>query len=462
MKGLVVFLLALVLADAIKGSKASDGYCSYKKKALAQRPHSVTITEFGAVGDGVTLNTVAFQNAVFYLRSFADKGGAQLYVPKGIWLTGSFSLISHLTLFLDKGAVIIGTQDVSQYLIVEPLPSYGRGIELPGARYQSLINVNNLTDVVITGDNGTIDGKGSGWWDSFRSHTLNYSRPHLVELVHSNDITISNLTFLNPPAWAIHPVYCRNVEIQNVTIDAPSDSPFTDGIVPDSSTGVCIEESSISVGHDAISLKSGWDEYGISYSKPTSNIHITKVNLQSPLGSALSFGSEMSGGISAVHADHLRIHDSRIGIGFKTTRGRGGFMQDIFVSGVDMLRVQTGIHFTGNDGRHADDNYDPDALPIVRHVTIKNVIGTSVFAAGALSGIERDPFTAICLSNINITTSSSEASAVGSWTCSDVSGFSEDVFPEPCPELQVHTSNSTLTCYSVDDPNPNYTLLASE
>jgi len=73
------------------------------------RPHSVSITEFGAVGDGITLNTKAFQNAIFYLNSFADKGGAKLFVPAGRWLTGSFDLISHLTLWLDNDAVILGS-----------------------------------------------------------------------------------------------------------------------------------------------------------------------------------------------------------------------------------------------------------------------------------------------------------------------------------------------------------------
>ncbi|KAH0459485.1 hypothetical protein IEQ34_012299 [Dendrobium chrysotoxum] len=146
----VALLLVLVVADTIKGIQDVDGPCKFKR-TVAPRPHSVTLTEFGAVGDGVTLNTIAFQNAIFYLRSFADKGGAQLYVPEGKWLTGSFNLISHLTLFLDKGAVIIGTQDLSQWPTAEPLPSYGRGIELPGRRYQSLINGNNLTDIAITG-----------------------------------------------------------------------------------------------------------------------------------------------------------------------------------------------------------------------------------------------------------------------------------------------------------------------
>jgi len=86
----------------------SSSCCSWIN-LMEVRPHSVSITEFGAVGDGITLNTKAFQNAIFYLNSFADKGGAKLFVPAGRWLTGSFDLISHLTLWLDNDAVILGS-----------------------------------------------------------------------------------------------------------------------------------------------------------------------------------------------------------------------------------------------------------------------------------------------------------------------------------------------------------------
>ena len=110
-------LLLLPLSNAVElNLKGCERQCDYKPK-LQPRPHSVSILEFGAVGDGKTLNTIAFQNAIFYLKSFADKGGAQLYVPPGKWLTGSFNLTSHLTLFLARGAVILG----SQVLILFPL-----------------------------------------------------------------------------------------------------------------------------------------------------------------------------------------------------------------------------------------------------------------------------------------------------------------------------------------------------
>ena len=104
----VALLLLVALSNAVRVN-GDGGQCG-SNPTLDPRPHSVSILEFGAVGDGKTLNTIAFQNAIFYLKSFADKGGAQLYVPPGKWLTGSFNLTSHLTLFLEKGAVLIGTQ----------------------------------------------------------------------------------------------------------------------------------------------------------------------------------------------------------------------------------------------------------------------------------------------------------------------------------------------------------------
>ena len=109
-------LLVLLLLSEAPWAVLGSLHCDQTSSGVI-RPHSVAITEFGAVGDGVTLNTKAFQNAIFYLNSFADKGGAQLFVPAGWWLTGSFDLISHLTLWLDKDAVILGSM-VSLHLLL--------------------------------------------------------------------------------------------------------------------------------------------------------------------------------------------------------------------------------------------------------------------------------------------------------------------------------------------------------
>uniref|UniRef100_A0A2N9IB85 Pectate lyase superfamily protein domain-containing protein n=1 Tax=Fagus sylvatica TaxID=28930 RepID=A0A2N9IB85_FAGSY len=444
MKILGTLLLLLAFSSAIKhNGEGNVGQCKYKR-SLDPRPHSVSILEFGAVGDGKTLNTVAFQNAIFYLKSFADKGGAQLYVPTGRWLTGSFNLTSHLTLFLERGATILVSENYIHWDIVDPLPSYGQGGEFPGGRYRSLINGHNLSDVVITGDNGTIDGQGSVWWEQYKFHLLNHTRPNLVEFIGSNDIIISNLTILNSPAWNIHPVYCSNVLIQNMTIYAPSESPYTSGIVPDSSEYVCIENCNISTNYDAIVLKSGWDEYGIAYGQPTTNVHIRGVRLQSSLGSGLAFGSEMSGGISDVLVEQLHVQNSFIGVELKTNIGRGGYMKNILVSDIELENIHLAIKATGHFGSHPDDKYDPNALPVVSGITFRNMFGANITIAGNLSGIHESPFSSICLSNITFTINSKPPP---SWLCSNITGFSEFVFPEPCTDLQDSFSNSSSACF---------------
>ncbi|RDX76636.1 putative polygalacturonase, partial [Mucuna pruriens] len=444
MKRLVTVLL-LIVSTALEGN-GEDDHVPCKPKALDPRPHSVSILEFGAIGDGKTLNTVAFQNAVFYAKSFADKGGAKLYVPSGKWLTGSFNLTSHLTLFLERGATIIASKDYAHWIPLDPLPSYGRGIDVPGGRYCSLIYGQNLSD------DGIIDGQGSVWWDLISTHSLNYSRPHLIELVASNNIIISNLTFLNSPAWSIHPVYCSNIQIQNITAHAPTELPYTSGIVPDSSEHVCIVNSNISTGNDAIVLKSGWDQYGITYGKPTANVHIRSVYLQSSFGAGLAFGSEMSGGISDIIAEQLHIFNSTIGIELKTTMGRGGYMKNIFISDAKLENINTGIGMTGYFGSHPDEKYDPNAVPVVGNITFENVIGANITIAGNFSGIVDLPFTPIWLSNVTFSMSSKSSPW---WFCSNVMGISEEVFPEPCPDLQNMYSNIS-SGFSSLHPSSNY------
>ncbi|XP_002960960.2 probable polygalacturonase [Selaginella moellendorffii] len=410
------------------GSPApAPGCCS--PRSLPKRPHSVSITDFGAVGDGRIVNTLAFQNAIFYLKSFADKGGAQLYVPRGRWLTGSFNLTSHLTLFLEEGAVILGSQDLLEWPVIPALPSYGRGRELPGGRHISLIHGKNMVDVVITGANGTIDGQGSVWWDWFHNKTLDFTRGHLVELIDSRHITISNVTFKNSPFWTIHPVYCSDVLIQDVTILAPPYAPNIDGIDPDSSSNVCIRDCYISTGDDLISIKSGWDEHGINYGMPSTNVCIHNVSGQSPTSAGIAFGSEMSGGISDVFIKSVRVANSRSGIRIKTGAGRGGYITNISISDLQLENVSVAFDFTALYGGHPDDGYDPRALPVIRGISIRDVVGHEIGWAGCMAGLEEAPFRDLCFANVSLSV------GAGAWNCSNTYGFSERVVPSPCLEL---------------------------
>ncbi|XP_022970040.1 probable polygalacturonase [Cucurbita maxima] len=396
------------------------------------RNDKISITDFGGIGDGRTLNTKAFRAAIYRIQNLKRRGGTLLYIPPGVYLTESFNLTSHMTLYLAKDAVIKAVQGSSNWPVVAPLPSYGRGRERPGGRYVSFIHGDGVHDVVITGENGTIDGQGDAWWNMWRTGTLKFTRPNLVEFINSYNIIISNVMFLNSPFWNIHPVYCSNVVVRYVTILAPRDSPNTDGIDPDSSNNVCIEDSYISTGDDLVAVKSGWDEYGIAYGRSSYDITIRRVSGSSPFA-GVAVGSETSGGVANVLAEHLNFYDMGIGINIKTNIGRGGFIKNITVSNVYMERSRKGLKIAGDTGDHPDDKFDPNALPIVKDITIKNVWGVNVQQAGSIYGLRNSPFTGICLSNIHLRGAMRPRSVP--WTCSYVSGAALLVSPWPCSEL---------------------------
>lgn len=399
---------------------------------MPARKHIKSITDFGGVGDGKTSNTAAFRSAASYMQRFGDKGGSQLNVPRGKWLTGSFNLTSNFTLFLEEGAVILGSQNPEEWPIIDPLPSYGRGRERLGGRHISLIHGDGLNNVVVTGENGTIDGQGKMWWDLWWNKTLQYTRGHLVELMNSDHILISNLTLMNSPFWTIHPVYCSNVVIRGMTILAPLNAPNTDGIDPDSCTNVCIEDCYIESGDDLVAVKSGWDHYGITVARPSSNIIIRKISGTTPTCSAVGIGSEMSGGIFNVTVEDLHVWNSAAGVRIKTDKGRGGYIANITISNITMERVKIPIRFSRGSNDHPDEGWDRNAVPVVNGIFISNIVSFNSTRGPVLQGVLNSSFVRICLKNVTLLGLAPSAT----WQCEFVSGFASNVFPSPCPQLQ--------------------------
>ncbi|XP_028774840.1 probable polygalacturonase [Neltuma alba] len=436
---LLIFICFAAIAHLFSSSALADVITCSNIVPRRYRHDKISITDFGGVGDGRTLNTKAFRAAIYRIQHLKRRGGTLLFIPPGVYLTGSFNLTSHMTLYLASGAVIKATQDTKHWPLIAPLPSYGRGRERPGGRYISFIQGDGVQDVVITGDNGTIDGQGDIWWNMWRQRTLQYTRPNLLEFVNSRDIVVSNVIFRNSPFWNIHPVYSSNVVIRFVTILAPHDSPNTDGIDPDSSSNVCIEDSYISCGDDAVAVKSGWDEYGIAYGRPSSGITIRRVTASSPF-SGIAIGSEASGGVENVLAEHINLFNTGIGLHIKTNSGRGGTIKNITFSHVYIEEARTGIKISGDVGDHPDDKFNPNALPIVKDVTINNVWGVKVRQAGLIRGIKNSPFTQICLSDIYLHGITGPRSPP--WQCSNVLGASRQVSPSPCSELATQQPGS--------------------
>ncbi|KAM7277039.1 hypothetical protein ACFE04_018905 [Oxalis oulophora] len=433
MKTLGILLLLTLLSLNGAESRKARILESFEYAAITCRRHTASITDFGGVGDGTTSNTKAFQDAVNHLSQFASDGGAHLYVPPGKWLTGSFNLTSYFTLYLHKDAVLLASQDVSEYPAIKPLPSYGRGRDAAAGRFTSLIFGTNLTDVVVTGENGTIDGQGEFWWQQFHKGKLKYTRPYLIEIMFSTNIQISNLTLLNSPSWNVHPVYSSNILVQGITIIAPVTSPNTDGINPDSCTNTRIEDCYIISGDDCVAVKSGWDEYGIAFGMPTRQLIIRRLTCISPYSATIALGSEMSGGIQDVRAEDITAINTESGIRIKTAVGRGGYVKDIYVKRFTMHTMKWAFWMTGNYGSHADTHYDPNALPVIQGINYKDMVADNVSMAARLEGISGDPFTGICLSNVTIGMAVKHKKQI--WTCTDVAGVARGVTPLPCELL---------------------------
>ncbi|CAA7056017.1 unnamed protein product [Microthlaspi erraticum] len=409
---------------AMMESRIESSYKGIEYEALNCRKHRAILPDFGAIGDGKTSNTKAFREAVSKLTPLAADGGVQLIVPPGKWLTGSFNLTSHFTLFIQQGATILASQDESEYPMLPRLPSY------PDARFASLIYGSNLTDVVITGDKGTINGQGKSWWLKYRSGGFaNISRPLLIEIVFSKNIQISDINLIDSPMWNIHPVYCKNVIIKNIKIDAPIDSPNTDGINPDSCTNTLIEDCNITSGDDCIAVKSGIDQYGISTGIPTQQLSIRRLTCVSPHSAGVALGSEMSGGIKDVRIEDVTLINTESAIRIKTGIGRGGYVKDIFARRFTMKTMKFVFWMTGSYALHPTGK----ALPEVSNINYRDMTAENVTISAQLEGIENHPFKGICMSNVTIALS--PITKKMQWNCTDVAGVTSRVKPEPCSLL---------------------------
>ncbi|KAK6147964.1 hypothetical protein DH2020_018876 [Rehmannia glutinosa] len=398
------------------------------------------LTDFGAVGDGVTVNTKAFERAVSEIRR---RGGGQLNVEPGRWLTAPFNLTSHMTLFLAQNAVILGidvnvtmaVEDESYWPLMPPLPSYGYGRERAGPRYGSLIHGQNLRDVVITGHNGTINGQGQTWWTKYQKNHLNHTRGPLVQLLWSRDIHISDVTLRDSPFWTLHPYDCQNVTIRNVTILAPlSGAPNTDGIDPDSCDNMLIEDNYISVGRWNCNQKRV-GSVRVFCGVLLLSVHNVLYKLPcKDLCAGVSIGSEMSGGVSNVTVENLLVWNSKRGIRIKTSPGRGGYVRQITYRNLTLENVRVGIVLKTDYNEHPDEGYDPNALPIIEDINFDGIRGRGIRIPVRIYGSQEIP-------------------------CSFVQGrVIGKIFPAPCDNLDVYDEEGRLVRQSTSQNSTDFSI----
>ncbi len=364
--------------------------------------HPWNVRDRGAAADGQTLDTQVLQGAI---DACAQAGGGTVFLPAGQYVTGALFLRSNITLHLDAGAVILGSENPKDYPIV-----HSRWEGTHQNTHAPLIGGQGLQNIAVTG-RGTIDGRGALWWKAKKEKTLFHPRPRLIGFSDCNNLLIEGLTAINSPSWTINPVHCQNVNIRGITIINPADSPNTDGINPDSCRLVRISDCYISVGDDCITIKSGTQHEEDHHRGPCRDITITNCTLERGHGGVV-IGSEMSGGVKNVVISNCVFIGTDRGIRIKTRRGRGGTVEDIRVSNLVMDGVL--CPFTMNLYYHigergnlmvSDKNPRPvDAgTPRVRGIHFSHITARQVRqAAGFLYGLAEMPLEDITFTDISV------------------------------------------------------------
>lgn len=312
------------------------------------------VNEYGAKGDGTTLDTAAIQKAI---DRAAAVSGTVTFEP-GTYLSGSVFLKSGVTLLVPEGATIIGSEKLEDYPM---LPTRIAGIEMswPAA----LINVRDQQNVTITGK-GSIDGDGPPWWKSYWDLRATYEpkglrwasdydarRPRLVLIQNSSQVQLGGgIELRRSGFWTVQILYSHDVHVNGVTIrnNEGGKGPSTDGIDIDSSRNILVEHADIDVNDDALCLKAGRDSDGLRVNRPTEDVVIRDSIIRHG-AAAITIGSETSGGFRNIEAYNITaLSGVPSGVLFKSARTRGGWAKDIRIHDLTLEGVAIPIHITMN------------------------------------------------------------------------------------------------------------------
>ncbi|MCC2598982.1 glycoside hydrolase family 28 protein [Sphingobacterium sp. FBM7-1] len=416
--------------------------------------NEVSIRDFGGVGDGTTLNTKAFADA---MESLSQKGGGRLVVPAGVWFTGPIVFRSHINLHLEDRAIILFSPDKDLYPLVE---TSFEGLDT--RRCQSPISGRNLENIAITG-NGAIDGNGHYWrplkkekvtesyWkratasggafkrDNYWMPSAQYLhgdtisdmnvprhlkteeewmsvrdflRPVMVSFIECRNVFLQGVIFQNSPAWNIHPLMCENVILDGVQVRNPSYAQNGDGLDLESCKNAIIVNSTFDVGDDGICIKSGKDEDGRKRNLATENVIIDNCTVFKGHGGFV-VGSEMSGGVKNILVSNCQFLGTDVGLRFKSRRGRGGVVENIFIRHISMFDIATEpLHFNLYYGGKSvvETLEDGDESKIIEEIppvdettpTFKNIYINDVVCASARRALYFYGLPEHMIDNINV------------------------------------------------------------
>ena len=409
--------------------------------------YTINIKDFNAIGDGKTLCTKSFSKAIENLYS---NGGGKLIIPWGIYLTGPIELKSNINLHLEIGSIIKFSEEEKYYPIIE---TSFEGLNTK--RCQSLLSAKNSINISITG-NGLIDGNGQFWrsikkekvtylqWEDIikknngiiinnnywvpnegyikaekksnmnvinvkNDNELNeykrFLRPVMINFINCKNIFLEGIIFQNSPIWNIHLLICEDVIIDNIYSKNPSYAQNGDGIDIESCKNVLIINCKFEAGNDGICIKSGKDEDGRKRNKISENIIINNCTVfNSYVGFVID--SEMSGGVKNIKVNNCKFIGSDMGLRFKSKRGRGGIVENIFINGIYMIDIKTNAIIF--DMFYRDNNIKNnfiifnENIPIFRNFYFENIVCNCNGNAIVFNGLPEMPIQSINLKNIQI------------------------------------------------------------
>lgn len=392
----------------------------------------VDMLQIGAANDGKTLNTQLINSTIERLSA---NGGGTLYFPSGVYLTGSIHLKSHITLELEAGATLRFSDDFDEYLPFVEVRHEGVMMK----SFQPLIYAVDAENITIKGE-GTLDGQGKKWWTEFfrvmvdlKKHGVRdvnkyqplweksndtkaiyavtnedyvstlqrrFFRPPFIQPVRCRNVKIEGVKIINSPFWTVNPEFCDNVTIRGVTIhNVPS--PNTDGINPESCRNVHISDCHISVGDDCITIKSGRDAQGRRLGVPCENVTITNCTMLAGHGGVV-IGSEMSGGVRKVVISNCIFDGTDRGIRIKSTRGRGGVVEDIRVSNIVMSNIKKEAVVFNLRYSEMPPESKSERTPVFRRISLNGLTVTGVKVPVKVVGLEEAPVSDIVLRDIQV------------------------------------------------------------
>ena len=349
------------------------------------------VQDYGATGDGKTLDTAGIQKAV---DDCAAKGGGMVQLAGAAkFVSAPLVLKSHITLEIAAGTTLEGSTNHNDYPEIEEFHDKGR---------QSLLSAHGAEDITIRGG-GIIDGRGESWWPN---RAVGYMRPRLIVFDHVKHVLMENITVQNSPMWQIVPYDSEDLTFRNMKILAPlPDGHNTDGIDPYSSKHVVIDHVTIDTGDDNVAIKSG-QPGSAGPDDPTVDVTITDCTFLR--GHGLSVGSEVAGGVQHVRAERVTFKGTTAGIRIKSGRDRGGDISDFVYKDITMSDVATPIEITDYYGGDKEGAAAVSPAPVTRltpqmhDITIENLKANGAKTAMDIEGLPEAPILGLQMKNVQI------------------------------------------------------------